>query len=89
MQSDNGVGYTDQASILQIIRDSTCGTYYKVGGGDGLLQTIQKFGIYGGLRAYNSGDLGVDLNDLSSAKVGTPSYVSDIANWLVGAKIAH
>ena len=89
MQSHNGVGYTDQASILQMIRDGTCGTYYKVGGGDGLLQTTQKLGIYGGLRAYNSGDLGVNSNDLSSAKVGTPSYVSDIANRLVGAKIAH
>ena len=57
--------------------------------GGSLLQRVQKFGIYGGLRAYNSGDLGVDLNNLSFADVGTPSYVSDVANRLVGAKIAH
>ena len=89
MQSHNGVGYTDQASILQMIQDGTCGTYCKAGGGDGLMQTIQKFGIWGGLRAYNLGDLSVDLDNLGSAKAGTLSYVSDIANRLVGAKIAH
>ena len=53
------------------------------------MQTIQKFRIWGGLRAYNSGDLGVNLNNLSLAKAGTPSYVSDIANRFIRAKITH
>jgi hypothetical protein len=88
MQSHDGVGYTDDASILQMIRDGTDGTYYRPDGGDGLKQVIHKYKVYGGLRAYNSGDFGLDENDLSSANTGSPSYVSDIANRLTGAKIA-
>ena len=90
MQSHNGVGYTNKASILQMIRDGTEGTFYKgVTGGDGLQQLITRYGIYGGLRAYNSGDLGLNASNLSSTNVGTPSYVSDVANRLTGAMIAH
>ncbi len=88
MQSHNGVGFTDDASILQMIRDGTNGTYDRPNGGDGLKQVIYKHNVYGGLRAYNSGDFGLNENDLSSANTGSPSYVSDIANRLTGAKIA-
>jgi len=88
MQSHSGVGYTDDASILQMIRDGTAGTYHKPDGGDGLKQLIQKYNVYGGLRAYNSGDLGLNVDDLSSASIGTPSYVSDVAKRLTGAMIA-
>ena len=90
MQSHNGVGYTDKASVLQMIKDGTEGTHYKgVDGGDGIQQLIAKYGVYGGLRAYNSGDLGLNNDDLSLTNAGTPSYVSDVANRLIGAKIAH
>ena len=90
IQSHNGVGYTDRASILQMIKDGTEGTYYQgVKGGDGLRQLISKYGVYGGLRAYNSVENGIDINNLSSASIGTPSYVSDIANKLIGTVIAH
>ena len=89
MQSYNGVGYTDQASIPQMISDGTCAIYYKAGGGDGLMQTIQKFEIWSGLRAHFPEDPGIDLNNLSSAKAETPCYINDVANRLVGAKIAH
>ena len=88
MQSHNGVGYTDQASIPQNNPDGICGTYFKAGG-DGLMQTIQKFEIWGWLRAYLPENPGTDLNNLSSAKAGTPCYISDIANRLDGAKTAH
>ena len=90
MQLHNGVGYTDKASILQMIKDGTEGTYWRgADGGDGLQQLIARYGVYGGLRAYNSGDLGVNKENLSSTSVGTPGYISDVANRLVGAKIAH
>lgn len=90
IQSHNGVGYTNKASILQMIRDGTEGTFYKyVTGRDGLQQLFAHYGIWGGLRAYNSGDLGLNTSNLSSTNVGTPSYVSDIANRLTGAMIAH
>lgn len=90
MQSHNGVGYSNKASILQMIKDGTEGTYYQgVDGGDGLQQLISRYGVYGGLRAYNSGENGININNLSLAFIGTPSYVSDVANRLVGAVIAH
>jgi len=90
MQSHNGVGYSSTASILQMIKDGTEGTYYQgVDGGDGLRQVISRHGVYGGLRAYNSGENGININNLSSVSIGTPSYVSDVANRLVGAMIAH
>jgi hypothetical protein len=90
MQSHNGVGYTNKASIMQMIKDGTEGTHYQgVNGGDGLQQLISKYGVYGGLRAYNSGEHGIDINNLSSAAIGTPSYVSDVANRLIGVIVAH
>lgn len=38
--------------------------------------------IYKALRAYNSGS--VDPNNLSDGRGATPSYVSDVANRLLG-----
>ena len=88
MQSHNGLSYTNKASILQMIRDGTEGTHYKgVNDGDGLQQPIAWYGIYGGLRAYISGDLGLNTFNLSSTNAGTPSYVSDVVTRLSGAKI--
>ena len=46
MQSHNRVGYTDRASILQIIEDSTEDTYYKANSGDSLKQVVNKFSVY-------------------------------------------
>lgn len=88
MQAHNGVSYTGRGSILQMIQDGTNGTYNRPNGGDGLKQVINKYQVYGGLRAYNSGDRGLNISDLSSASTGKPSYVSDIANRLTGAMIA-
>ena len=39
--------------------------------------------IYSDLRRYNSGN--VDPSDLSNGFRATPSYVSDVANRLIGA----
>ena len=90
MQSHNGVGYSSTASILQMIKDGTEDTHDQgVNGGDGLQQLISRYGVYGGPRAYNSGENGININNLRSASIGTPSYVSDVANRLVGALIAH
>jgi len=38
------------------------------------------------VRGYNSGSI-QDSNDLTDVKVGTPAYVSDIANRLVGGLV--
>jgi hypothetical protein len=38
--------------------------------------------IYKALRAYNSGS--INANDLSDGRGATPSYVSDMANRLLG-----
>lgn len=86
MQSHNGVGYTDDASILQMIKDGTNGTHHQDNGGDGLKQVIDRYQVYEGLRAYNSGEYGLERDDLSFATIGTASYVSDVANRLTGAQ---
>lgn len=83
MQSHNGVSFdpnNPQGSILQMVRDGVQGTPY----GDGLAQLLARYGnVYAALRAYNSGS--VDQSNLSYGFSSTPSYVSDIANRLVGA----
>ena len=90
MQCHNGVSYMDKASILQMVRDGTEGIQYKgVDDRDGLQQLIASNDIYGGLRASNPGDLRLKTYNLSSISVGTPSYVSDVAKGLTGAKLAH
>ncbi len=83
MQSHNGVSFdanNPQGSILQMVRDGVLGTLF----GDGLVQLLARYGnIYAALRGYNSGS--VDQNNLSYGFSSTPSYVSDMANRLVGA----
>lgn len=92
MQSHNGVGYDGTAnSVFQMIKDGTDGTL-QLGpqrGGNGLKQLIAQFGLYPGLRAYNSGENGVNPADLSECASGKATYVSEIANRLVGAMVAH
>jgi len=87
MQSHDGVSYSasDPAgSILQMIKDGTLGVSGP-NGGDGLEQTVQKFGgLWQGIRAYNSGS--VDQSNLSNGLGSTNSYCSDVANRLMGAK---
>jgi len=83
MQSHNGVSYNPQdpqGSILQMIKDGTLGT----ASGDGLVQCYGENGnnIYAAFRCYNSGS--VDATNLSNGLGATASYVSDIANRLIG-----
>ena len=84
MQSHDGVAYDPDhpaASILQMVKDGTLGT----ASGDGLLQLVRQYGnVYEACRAYNSGS--VDAANLSDGITSTGSYVSDIANRLMGAK---
>lgn len=83
MQSHNGVSFDSnipQGSILQMVRDGVLGTPF----GDGLVQLLARYGnVYAAFRGYNSGS--VDPNNLSYGFSSTPSYVSDVANRLVGA----
>jgi hypothetical protein len=83
MQSHNGVEFNSadpRGSILQMVRDGVEGTK----SGDGLKQLLARFGnIYASLRGYNSGR--VDQSNLSNGLGATNSYVSDIANRLMGA----
>ena len=69
------------ASITQMVRDGTQGT-----SGDGLVQLFNNpetsGNPYNVFRKYNSGS--VDLSNLSAPKCATGSYVSDIANRLMG-----
>jgi hypothetical protein len=82
MQSHNGVEFSEsdpQGSILQMIRDGTEGTPF----GDGLVQNLRLYGdVYSACRGYNSGH--VNPNNLSDGVGATASYVSDIANRLLG-----
>lgn len=92
MQSHDGVSYKagDADSVIkEMIKDGTTGT----SSGMGLVQFIEGEGgkLYTGLRAYNSGENGVDASNLFNlpAGTGTASYCSDIANRLTGAKTEH
>jgi len=78
-----------QSSITQMVRDGTQGTSQ----GPGLVQWFNgdSSTSYAGstdgnpfnvVRAYNSGS--IDFNNLSDGKGSTNSYVSDIANRLLG-----
>ena len=82
MQSHNGVGFDESdpaGSILQMTRDGVAGTST----GDGLKQCFQHRGNwYSALREYNSGD--VNESDLGDGLKATGSYVSDVANRLMG-----
>jgi LysM repeat protein len=70
--------------VLQMIKDGTEGTHY-LGptGGDGLKQLFADYNNwYEAFRAYNSGS--VDMTNLSNGLGATDSYVSDVANRLMG-----
>ena len=73
-----------QASITQMVVDGTQGTP----AGSGLVQLFNNAGLQTGgnlwnvLRGYNSGS--IDFNNLSDPKGATASYVSDVANRLLG-----
>ncbi|MCJ1249408.1 hypothetical protein MMC30_006632 [Trapelia coarctata] len=73
-----------QASITQMIVDGTQGTL----AGPGLVQLFNGQGVatkgnlWNVLRAYNSGC--VNFNNLSDGTSATASYVSDVANRLLG-----
>jgi hypothetical protein len=83
MQSHDGSSYNPddkKNSIRQMIKDGTQGT----AAGDGLVQTLDKFGnAYSAARGYNSGDVGPS-GDLGDAIGATPCYASDVANRLMG-----
>ncbi|CZT15285.1 uncharacterized protein RCC_01149 [Ramularia collo-cygni] len=87
MQSHNGSSYTTsddaderEKSIRQMIQDGAQGTKQ----GDGLVQTLNKFGnVFSAARGYNSGDVGKS-GDLGDAIGSTACYVSDVANRLMG-----
>lgn len=83
MQTHNGVEFNNadpRGSIIQMVRDGVEGTKF----GDGLTQLMRRYGnIYAALRGYNSGS--VDQTNLSNGLGATNSYVSDIANRLMGA----
>ncbi|MCJ1445863.1 MAG: PH domain leucine-rich repeat-containing protein phosphatase 2 [Stictis urceolatum] len=88
MQSHNGVSFDgSDSSILQMIKDGVQGTGGD--GGDGIMQYIKQYGLYTGLRAYNSGPNGINKSNLEAlpAGTGTASYCNDIANRLTGAKV--
>lgn len=82
MQSHNGVSFNPsqpQQSIVQMIRDGVQGT----SSGDGLVQLINKYGdVFSASRGYNSGT--VTQNQLNAGNGATASYVTDIANRLLG-----
>lgn len=83
MQSHDGSSYDPsdkKRSIRQMIKDGTQGTPK----GDGLVQTLDKFGnAYSAARGYNSGDVAAS-GDLGDAIGATKCYVSDVANRLTG-----
>lgn len=83
MQSHNGSDYDPEhskSSIRQMIQDGTQGTPH----GDGLVQTLNKFGnAYAAARGYNSGAL-AKSGDLSDALGATTCYASDVTNRLTG-----
>lgn len=89
MQSHAGVSFVgagapknqQKQSILQMIRDGTSGTP----AGDGIVQLMNRYGdVYTAARAYNSGENGLQKNNLNAAYGSTASYVNDIANRLTG-----
>ena len=87
MQAHNGVSFdpnNPEASITQMVRDGAAGVAGPTGG-DGLKQLIQRYGnFFIACRGYNSGDGGINMQDLSDGGGATSSYVSDIANRLLG-----
>ncbi|MCJ1478548.1 hypothetical protein MMC13_007229 [Lambiella insularis] len=87
MQSHDGVSYSSAdpaGSIMQMVKDGVLGVSGPTGG-PGVLGLVQQYGnLWEGIRAYNSGS--VDASNLSDGLGSTPSYCTDIANRLLGAK---
>lgn len=83
MQSHSGSSYNPsdkKNSIRQMLEDGTQGTH----AGDGLVQTLNKFGnAYSAARGYNSGDVGAS-GTMEDGIGATNCYVSDVANRLMG-----
>lgn len=89
MQAHNGASFNEadpQGSILRMVRDGAGGVPGPTGG-DGYKQLLDRYGndFYVAARGYNSGDLGINQQDLSSGGGATNAYCSDIANRLCGA----
>lgn len=88
MQAFNGTSFSPSdpaGSILQMIRDGTEGTFYKAGGGPGLVQAFKSSpdkSWYEAVRIYNSGS--VNTGDLGNGLGATGSYVRDFANRVMG-----
>lgn len=88
MQAHNGASFDEadpQGSILRMVRDGAGGVPGPAGG-DGYKQLLERYGndFYVAARGYNSGDLGINHQDLSSGGGATNAYCSDIANRLCG-----
>ncbi|KAK2614150.1 hypothetical protein N8I77_001002 [Diaporthe amygdali] len=88
MQAHNGASFDEgdpQGSILHMVRDGAGGVPGPTGG-DGYKQLLERYGndFYVAARGYNSGDLGINHQDLSSGGGATNAYCSDIANRLCG-----
>lgn len=88
MQAHNGASFDEadpQGSILRMVRDGAGGVPGPAGG-DGYKQLLDRYGndFYVAARGYNSGDLGINHQDLSSGGGATNAYCSDIANRLCG-----
>lgn len=88
MQAHNGASFNEgdpQGSILRMVRDGAGGVPGPTGG-DGYRQLLDRYNndFYVAARGYNSGDLGINFQDLSSGGGATNSYCSDLANRLCG-----
>ncbi|KAK7720935.1 hypothetical protein SLS64_001228 [Diaporthe eres] len=88
MQAHNGASFNEgdpQGSILRMVRDGAGGVPGPTGG-DGYRQLLDRYGndFYVAARGYNSGDLGINFQDLSSGGGATNAYCSDLANRLCG-----
>lgn len=88
MQAHNGASFNEadpQGSILRMVRDGAGGVPGPTGG-DGYKQLLDRYNndFFVAARGYNSGDLGINFQDLSSGGGATNSYCSDLANRLCG-----
>ncbi|KAI3399111.1 hypothetical protein diail_7690 [Diaporthe ilicicola] len=88
MQAHNGASFSaadPRGSILQMVRDGAAGVPGPTGG-DGYKQLMARYhnDFYVAARGYNSGDGGINMQDLSQGGGATNDYCSFIANRLCG-----
>ncbi|KAL1858727.1 hypothetical protein Daus18300_009861 [Diaporthe australafricana] len=88
MQAHNGASFSEadpRGSIFTMVRDGAGGVAGPAGG-DGYRQLLARYNndFWVAARGYNSGDLGINHQDLSSGGGATNAYCSDIANRLCG-----